>query len=59
MRLVRFDIERIKESDFVFPLPHDADALSPDTYDHMFVLVPFETAESIGSYFKISQVEFC
>jgi hypothetical protein len=57
MRLVRFDIERIKKSDLVSSFSGNTDTMSPDTYYHMLVIVHFETAETIGSDFKISQVE--
>jgi len=58
MRIARSDVECIKEPYFVFPVSHNAHALSPDTYNHMFVTVHFETAEPTGSYFEISQVKF-
>ena len=59
MGLVGFDIERIKEADFVFFPARDTDTISPDSYDNMFMFVNFETAESMRSDLEISQVEFC
>ena len=59
MGLVGFDIESIKEADFVFFPARNADAVSPDSYDNMFMCVHFETAESVRGDLEVSQVEFC
>jgi hypothetical protein len=59
MLVARFDVYRIKKPDAISFLPRNADAFSPDADNHMFVLVPFEAAESSRSDFEIPHVKSC